>query len=175
MAMNEKQQILNKLTEIFSRWQELLTSLSEEQITKALLPSNWTAKDVVAHMWAWQQASVARMEAALHDLEPVYPKWWEILGPDPDEDVDRTNAWIYEANRDKPWLKVYADWKAQFQRYLELSGQVPEKDLLKLGRYAWMGGYALSASSRGTLEHHQEHFETLQTWLRDHEKLQTSR
>jgi hypothetical protein len=165
--MNEKLQILDKLTVIFNRWQELLASLSEEQIMEPLLPLNWTVKDVVVHLWAWQQASVARAEAALHDTQPIYPQWWEILGPDPEEDVDRTNAWLYEANKDKPWSKVYADWKAQFEHYLELSKQIPDKDLLKPGRYAWMGDYPLAASPLGSLEHHEEHFETLSAWLQD--------
>jgi hypothetical protein len=171
--MNHKQQILNELTEIFNRWQELIASLREEQITALLVPSDWTVKDVVAHMWAWQQGSVARMQAALHDREPDYPRWWEILGPDPEEDVDRTNAWIYEANLDKPWLGVYADWNAQFQRYLELTRQVPEKDFFEPGKYPWMGTYALAASTMGSLEHHQEHYETLLAWLREHGKLKT--
>jgi hypothetical protein len=171
--MNDKQHILNDLTEIFNRWQEFLTNLSEEQITAPLVPSEWTMKDVVAHMWAWQQASVARAEAALHDREPEYPEWWRLMGPNPDEDVDRTNAWIYESNRDKPWSSVYADWKAQFQRYLELTRRVPEKDLLEPGRYAWMGTYALVASPMGSFDHHEEHLDTLDAWLREHGKLKT--
>jgi hypothetical protein len=173
MNMNGKQQILTDLIEIFSRWQELLVSLSVEQIAKPLPPSQWTVKDVVTHLWSWQQASVARMEAALQNKEPDYPDWWKIHGPDPEEDVDRTNAWIYKRNREKPWLKVYADWMSQFQHYLELSAMIPEKDLLEEGRFTWMGGYALSASSWGTLEHHQEHYDALHTWLREHGKLKT--
>jgi hypothetical protein len=166
--MNGKQQILTGLTEVYDRCQALLANLSEERIAKPLLPSSWTVKDVIAHLWSWQQASVARMEAALADREPEYPNWWEILGPDPEEDVDRTNAWLYVASRDKPWSRVYADWKAQFQRYLELTRQMPEEDLLQLGRYAWMGKYALSASAMGSLEHHEEHYETLSVWLGKH-------
>jgi hypothetical protein len=122
-------------------------------------------KDVVAHLWSWQQASVARMEAALKDQAPENPKWWALFAPNPEEDVDRTNAWLYEASKDKLWLKVSSDWKAQFQHYLELASQLPEKDLLEPGKYAWMGGYALSASSIATLEHHQEHYDSLRTWL----------
>ena len=166
--MEDKQLIITKLTEVFNRWQELLASLSEEQITAPLLPSTWTVKDVVAHMWAWQQASVARADAALHDRQPDYPRWWVVMGPDPNEDVDRTNAWIYEANRDKPWQSVYADWKAQFQRYLELLKQIPESDLLQPERYAWMGSYALAASCMGSMEHHEEHLEILLAWLHEH-------
>ncbi len=171
--MNTKEQILTTLEEIFNQWQKMLLSLSEEQISAPLLNSSWTVKDVVVHLWAWQQASVARAEAALHNREPKYPEWWQINGPDPEEDVDRTNAWIYKANHDRPWIMVYADWKTQFQRYLELIRQVPEKDLFEPGRYAWMGSYTLAASPEGSLGHHQEHYETLLAWLNEHGNIQT--
>lgn len=168
--MENKQEIMTRLQKVFTGWQELIASLSPEQISTPLLPSDWTIKDVVAHLWSWQQATVARAEAALLNKSPDYPEWWLTMGPDPDEDVDRTNAYLYQINQDKPWPKVYTDWKAQFSRYLELSRQLPEKDLLEPGKYAWMGSYALSASSMGTLEHHEEHLETLLAWLNEHRK-----
>jgi hypothetical protein len=167
MKMNDKQQILVKLTEVFNHWQELLASLTDEQITTPLLPSTWTVKDIVAHMWAWQQASVARVEAALQGREPLYPRWREVNGPDPEEDLDRTNDWIYAENRDRLWSSVYADWKGQFQRYLEILKQVPEKDLFQVGRFAWMGTYPLSASPIASCEHHQEHLDSLLAWLKE--------
>jgi hypothetical protein len=160
-TINDKNQILRMLNEEFNRWEELLAGMSEEQITDPHLPANWSMKDVIAHLWAWQQRSIARSEAALHNKEPEYPRWPERLEPDPDEDVDQTNAWIYETNRDKPWSSVYADWRAQFLRLLELSKEIPEIDLLDPGRYAWMGGYPLSASLLGSYEHHAEHHEQL--------------
>ncbi len=165
--MNDKQQLLNELFDISNHWQELLSDLSEDEILQPLLPSDWTVKDIVAHMWSWQQASVARADAALHNTLPDYPSWWEINGPDPEEDVDRTNAYLFEACRDKPWSIVYADWKAQFEHFLELSRQIPEKDLLEPGKYTWMGNFPLAASAIGSLDHHREHFETLRTWLQD--------
>ena len=159
--MNDKEQILKKLKEVFDGWEELLAGKTEEQITAPQLPSNWSIKDEIAHLWAWQQRSVARNEAALHDREPEYPRWSEKLGPDPDEDVDQTNTWIYETNRGKPWPSVYADWRGQFLLFLDLSEQIPKKDMLDPGRYAWMGGYPLSASLQGSYEHHQEHLERM--------------
>jgi Mycothiol maleylpyruvate isomerase N-terminal domain len=166
--MDSKQQTLDGLADIFNRWQLLLASLSEEQINSPLAPSGWTVKDIVAHLFSWQQASVARAEAALDDRVPIYPPWWAIFAPDPEEDVNRTNAWLYEANQDKPWSLVYADWNTQFVYYLELVGRIPEKDFLLAGRYSWMGEYALIDSSNGSLGHHQEHYEMLVAWLQDH-------
>ncbi|MDQ3929667.1 MAG: ClbS/DfsB family four-helix bundle protein, partial [Chloroflexota bacterium] len=92
---------------------------------------------------------------------PAYPKWPEELGSDPEEDVDKTNDWIQETYLDKSWQSVYADWRTQFLRLLELTRQVPEKDLLEPGRYEWMGGQPLSASYLGTYEHHQEHLDDM--------------
>lgn len=166
--MNEKQRILDELAEIFSRWQVLLASLNEAQIHQALSPSTWTVKDMVAHLWSWQQASVARMEAALHNREPNYPAWWALRGPDPEEDVDGTNALLFTLSKDKPWKVVYSDWKAQFKLYLELTQKITEKDFFQAGRYAWMGKYAIADSTNGSLDHHKEHYKELTEWLREH-------
>ena len=166
--MSDKQHILDELAEIFNRWQLLLSSLSEEQLHTPLVPASWTVKDIVAHLWSWQQASVARMEAALQNRQPNYPAWWAQRGPDPEEDVDGTNALLYELSRDKPWKQVYAEWQAQFMHYLELTGQIDEKDFFDAGRYKWMGNFAITDSSNGSLDHHMEHYETLTKWLLDH-------
>ena len=56
--------ILAALRELFDNWESLLASLSEAQITTPLLPSPWSTKDVVAHLWAWQQRSIARRQEA---------------------------------------------------------------------------------------------------------------
>jgi hypothetical protein len=166
--MDGKEQIVERLEEVFYGWEKLLSSLSEERVTAPVLPDRWSIKDKVAHVWSWQQVSVARMEAALAGTEPEYPEWWIRFAPDPEEDVDRTNAWLFTASHDKPWSQVYSDWKSQFQRYISLTKQVPEEDIMKLGRFSWMGKYALAASAMGSLEHHEEHLEDLQAWLSDH-------
>ncbi len=168
--MNDKAPLLAALKTVFDRWQVLLGGLDEVQCAAPLTPSDWTVRDVIVHLWAWQQASVARAEAALHGRAPDYPAWWAICGPDPEEDVNRTNAWIHATYRDKPWPAAYADWQAQFRRYLDVLQVIPERDLLEPGKYAWMGGYPLSASLQGSCEHHEEHIEALLAWLLDHGK-----
>jgi hypothetical protein len=117
--MNMKQHILTALREKLDDWEELLASLSEEQITAPPLPSPWSIKDVMAHLRAWQQRSIARVEAAQLDREPEFPKW--VAGLDPDwGDVNPVNAWIYETNRAHPWSSVHRDWREGFLRFLEL-------------------------------------------------------
>jgi hypothetical protein len=163
-----KSQVIADLEQVYRQWHELLAGLNDEQKLARLEPSYWTIKDVLAHLWFWQQASVARMEAAIRNTEPDYPDWWELFGPDPEDDVDHTNAWNYTQNRDKPWLQVYASWNNQFEHYLNLVKQVREQDLLEVGRFAWMGKYRLVDSTMGSCGHHQEHYDTLVAWLKQH-------
>lgn len=167
--MNDKQQILTALQEEFSRWEELLASLSEEQVTAPQLPAGLSIKDVMAHLMAWQQVSIARLEAAQVDKEPVYPNWLEGLSPESEEDVDQFNARIQESYRRQPWVHVYQDWRSGFFSFLKLAKEIPENDLLDAQRYPWLDGYPLIAVLQGSHEHHHEdHLEPLLAWLREH-------
>jgi hypothetical protein len=169
MLMNNKQHILTLLREEFNRWEALLASLNEEQITVRQLPANLSIKDVIAHLRAWQQVSIARLEAALLNREPEFPESPAEFDLDTENNVDGINAWIYETYRDRPWSSVYHDWKEGFLRFLELGEVIPETDLLDAGRYPWMRGYSLAASLLGSYEHHHDdHLEPLLAWLRQH-------
>jgi hypothetical protein len=157
MDMHEKQGMLALLREEFDRWESLLANLSEPQITSPELPDHWSIKDVIAHLRAWQQRSVARLEAALQHREPDYPAWPTQFDPELEDEPHNLNAWLYAAARDQPWRQVYRDWRAGFQRLLELAEALPEQDLQTVGRYPWLEGYALIAVLQGTYEHHHEH------------------
>ena len=164
--MNDKEQILANLREEFNRWQDLLAGLSEEEITAPHLPGNWSIKDVMAHLRAWQQRSIARMEAALHDREPDFPRWPAGLDPDSEEDLAQINAWIHETHRDQPWSSVYRDWREGYLRFMELGEAIPEEALLEKGRYPWLEGHPLSLILVSSYNHHhEEHLEPLLVWL----------
>jgi hypothetical protein len=49
---------------------------------------------------------------------------------------------------------------------LELAETIPEMKLLDHSGYAWMNDYSLSDVLIGTYDHHQEHYEKLQAWLK---------
>ena len=69
--MNDRIHIIRMLRDEFERWEEFLGGISEEQITAPNRIDNRSIKDIVAHLTTWQQISVARLEAALHNREPV--------------------------------------------------------------------------------------------------------
>jgi hypothetical protein len=160
-----KAEILQLLGDEFDQWDKRLARLSEAQWLEPHPPDNLSVKDVVAHLWAWQQRSIARVEAALHNREPEFPRWPESLEPEA-EDVDPINAWILETNRAKPASAVYGDWRAGFLRLIELTQAIPESDLLQPGRYPWLGEDPLSLVLVSSCEHHHlEHLEPLLAWF----------
>lgn len=157
--MNMKEHILVALKEQFDYQEELLTSLSEERLTVPHFDYDWSVKDVIAHLWAWQQIASAL------DREPEYPAWivrienWE-------ENADRINAVTFEKNHTKSWPEVYQNWKEGFLRFLELGDKISERNLLDGDRYPWLKGYSLAFILVASYDHHQEHLEKLTDWLR---------
>ena len=159
--MNMKEHILSALREQFNSWEELLASLSEEQITTPHFDLDWSIKDVMAHLWGWQQISIARMEAGTLDREPEFPKWVMDLHGVWEESADKTNARIYEINHEKPWTEIYRNWRDGFLRFLDLGNKISEKDLIDGDRYLWLKGYSLAFILVASYDHHQEHIEKL--------------
>ena len=160
--MVDKVQILAMMVAEFNRWENLLAGFPEEQITARAASSAWSTKDVVAHLMVWQQRTIARLEAALNQQEPVFPLWPEGIAPDEEEPVDVVNAWLYAGQRDRSWESIYSDWKNGFMRLIDLVTVIPEADMLQDGKYPWLNGDPLSAVLTGTCEHHQEHYEEYQ-------------
>ena len=166
--MNMKDHILTALREQIDRWEGLLDRLNNDQINAPLLPSNWSTKDVLSHLRAWQQRSIARLEAALSDREPIFPKWLPELNPDSEVSTDQINAWIYETHRNESWLTVRQNWKDGFSRLLELGERISERDMMDETRYTWMETRPLALILIGTYDHHQEHLDKLLAWLKEH-------
>lgn len=164
--MNDKQEIIASLREEYNRWEELLAGLSEEQITTRHLPANLSIKDVIGHLRAWQQVTLARLEAALHDREPELPDWLAGEDPESDDHLEEFNARIHETYREQPWSSVHQDWRDGFRRVLELGEIIPEKDLLDPEKYPWLEGYPLIVVLTGTHEHHHDdHLQPLLDWF----------
>jgi hypothetical protein len=168
--MSMKEHILTALSEQFNHFEELLTGLSEEQITAPKFDLDWSIKDVTNHLWGWQQISVARMNAGVLDGEPEFPKWLTQFPGNWDESASDTNDWIYKNFHNRSWTEVHQNWREGFLQLLNLGEHISERDLLDGDRYLWLNGYSIASILVASYEHHQEHLEKLIFWLREHEK-----
>ena len=168
-TIRNKQQMLILLENELKQWEELIADLSEDKIITAPLANAWTVKDLFAHLMAWDQLVIARLDAAKFDREPIMPEWVIETPLDLDETLKlkQLNAKIHSLYRELSWEQVYQSWKANFLKILTLGKEISEADLLVTGRYPWLKGYSLMANLQGTYEHHhEEHFESFLTWIR---------
>lgn len=157
--MNMKAHILAAMREQLNDWEELLASLSREQITSPRYDAGWSIQDVLAHCWGWQQISIARMTAAASNREPEFPVWLAELPGDWEENADQTNAWFYDHLHGKPWSDVFRMWKEGYLLLLDISECIAEKDLLDAEKFTWLNGYSPAFVLVASYDHHQEHYE----------------
>jgi hypothetical protein len=165
-GMDSKRRILDLLKEEFTRWEELLGGISEERITSREGHSSRSIKDDIAHLRAWQQLSIARLEAAASGSEPDLPDWLEGSDPEDEQKIDSYNERIFETFRDQSRAQVYRKWREGFLRFLEAGKAIPEEEMVDTGRYPWLKGYPLLAVLEGSYEHHKEHRESIQDRLK---------
>ena len=166
--MNMKEHILAALREQFERWEKLLSSLEDDEINAPHFDLDWSIKDVMAHLWAWQQISIARLGSGVRGREPEYPQWILTIGEDWEEDSDRVNALTYEKHHKKPWVEVDQNWRSGFLQFIELGNKISERNLLDGDWYPWLKGYSLASILISSYDHHQEHLEKLLAWLQQH-------
>ncbi len=159
--MNNKAGLITQLKDLFRRWEEQLLTMSEAEITTRQLSPGRSVKDDVAHLRAWLQVSIARLEAAVSGNDPAYPDWVHGTDPDSDseEDTQGFNERIYQAHREESWSVVYHNWQNGVVYFLELAEKTPEDVLSDKDRFPWLKGYPLLAILQGALEHHEEHMD----------------
>src|SRR4051812_5716163 len=133
--MENKEELLKKLKDVYSGWEKVFAGMNELEIIGRQSPSALSVKDVLGHLRAWQQRSIAHLEGALHNSMPVFPAWSAKMKPDDEGDVDAYNAVIYQTYRDQPWSQVHGDWSAGFLHFLELAQAIDEEALFAVGRY----------------------------------------
>ncbi len=163
--MDMKEHILAAMREQVDRWEDLFSRLGEAQLIAPLFDKDWSVKDVVAHLWVWQQASLARIQAVAQDQELQFPDWVGDLPWDWEGEPDQTNGWIYQTYHGLAWADVHRLWKDGYLGLIAETAPIPERKLLDADRYPWLAGYSAALILLSSYDHHQEHLEQVASRL----------
>ena len=120
-----KESILKALMIIFKQWDECLNTFDASSAEKTLPESDWAVKDVAAHLMAWQQVTNARVQAAVDQLEPVFPDWLAGSSLESEEEIDVFNTLIKQQYQAFSWAEVYQMWYEGFVGILEAVEEIP--------------------------------------------------
>ena len=154
-----KTQLLDSMRHEQAAWEALLDEIGEAHMTQPEVAGGWSIKDIVAHVTGWRLRSVRRLEALLKHEPDFSPPW----PPELQEDDD-INAWIYEANRDRPLAEVLSDSREVFQQLVETLDAFSEDELQDLRRTLGLEEEQVSGSMFFA-HFHQEHEPDMRAWL----------
>ena len=155
-----KTKLLSEMRDGYTAFENLLAPLSETQMTTAGVNGEWSIKDILAHLAAWQKRTLNRLDAAVRNEKPSIP------GLTNDEEMHRLNDQFYQENKDRPLTDILTDFRTTYSQILDVVQAAPEEVLIDPQRVPWLRGAALWEVVAGnTYEHYQEHAEPIQQWL----------
>ena len=135
-----KTQLLDDSQGEYAALEGFLAALTPEQMTLPGVIGEWAVKDVLAHLYEWQQMFFRWYETGLRGEVPSVPaegyKWSQLPA---------LNQKIYEQYRRHPLPEVLEQFRASHQKTVKLIESLSESDLFTAGLYAWMNQNHLSA------------------------------
>ena len=143
--------LLAALTDGRVRLDQALAALSDEQMLEPV-DGDWTRKDVLAHLEAWERR-VVDLLTALRAGQP----------PGDGGDTDELNARFHAASRDRPLDDVRAGERAAYEQLVEAINGATDEELFDGGYFGWTEGDSLANWFRGNGdEHYDEHLAQLE-------------
>ncbi len=159
-----KQELLDTLRTEHAEWDALLNQVGANRMELRGVNGDWSVKDIVAHVTAWERRPVAWLDAIRAGTWPQPPEWALNLSE------DEINAWIFALNRGRLLQDVLAESREVFKQLMRALENVSESDLTALNRFEWLGGNSLLTSiASDSYEHYLGHGQTIRAWLAQRE------
>ena len=162
-----KHELLKFIRERHADMEELLSSLSPEQMRAPELDAGWSVKDSLAHLAAW--ANMA-MDAIDHYRRGETPKPWAEQFPvgegTEQEQMHRLNAYWFEQNQDRELTQVLDDFRNSFMRVVETVQSLSQAEIFDPNAFPARKASALFPLIAGdSYEHYDEHLGWIRAWL----------
>src|SRR5581483_9127501 len=143
----------------YAQFEALLASLEEEQMMIPGVNGNWSIKDHIAHLLAWQDHLQELLQAVL-DGKKEPPKPVQEFSS-----VDEINEYIYQKYRDRPLAEVLVAFRASYQRVLSTVQALSQESLN--GPFPWYeDDKPIGSGVAGdTYHHYEEHSGMILHWL----------
>ncbi|MBC7814733.1 MAG: ClbS/DfsB family four-helix bundle protein [Burkholderiales bacterium] len=150
------QELLDGIRAGREQLESIWAGLDEAQMARRPGPqSDWSVKDLIAHLTYWEQFTVDAVESSLSDGEPV-----------PDPDTDAVNEQVLEANRNRSLSDIRVDFERSRREFEALVAKLSDEELNAMPRFKWeyeetLGELLASESYR----HYAEHMSDLRAYV----------
>jgi hypothetical protein len=152
-----KDELIQKIESEWNSLQSSLDGLTEEQMHQPGVVGEWTIKDILAHITAWQTRLITTLFKAEKGFTPDTTEGGKT--------VDQINEKFYRELKDRPFDQVWDDLDSSYHQVLSRLEVWKEKDLFDPNRFKWMKGEPFAAYIAGdSYEHYAEHAAQIRAW-----------
>ncbi len=146
----QRDDLLRRCHEAHGQLEDVLSTLTDEEMLQPGVPPGWSVKDHLAHLTWWEQ-HVLQMLAGQPDPTAA------IAGDAADEVTALTlvNEWVFTHNHERPLAEVRAAFDDSYQELLQAIVALPEETLAEQSE--WI--------SSDADHHYLEHVRMLRSWL----------
>lgn len=124
----KKQQVIDKIELAWQEFQAAVAGLTPEQMLQPGAVGEWSVKDILAHVSAWEQEAIKYLPLTLTNAR--LPRYKDLYGG-----IDAFNAQATAKARLLSLEEVLAQMEAVHQELLALVGAAPEELFQKETRF----------------------------------------
>jgi hypothetical protein len=152
-APTTRQELLAELDQEWARIERICFTLGEEAMCKPGAQDDWSVKDLLCHLSAWEKYLLDRLSYVLTGQTPRYPvmQTWE--------DVHQFNAQVFEQNKDRPLTSVVIEFRSLYRGVMTVLEALDDELLNQPYSYDFSADKLtlLQLIRANTYEHYREH------------------
>jgi uncharacterized damage-inducible protein DinB len=157
--MKDKQELLDDLEAARAELLLAIEGLSEEQMVRPGVVGEWSVKDTLAHIVAWDKEIRTVVHAFVTQENPVFD--YKISGK---RDFAKWNAREVEKRRDLSAAQILAEMEEARQELVKLVQGLTEEQLSRRAVPPWRSPKTVRRNLQIPDEHDREHAEQIIAW-----------
>jgi hypothetical protein len=154
-----KAELLAMRRALYTHFDELIASMSEQQMQVPGVNDDWSVKDNIAHLAFWERVNLLDMLKAIDQGK----SWTDPGFGSTDEVLEQTNQRAYLQNKDRALADVLSEFTATQQQVMEYLERLSEEELNT--PYEWLEGDTIVTWLSDPNGHYQEHEQYIREWL----------
>jgi hypothetical protein len=151
-----KSELLQSIRDERRALEKNLARLTHQQMLQPKTMGEWSIKDALAHISAWERYMLTWTGNLLNGKAPGTPEPW---------DIERINAGIYAQVKDKPLNEVLEEFRESYRAALAFAENVTEAQVQTQYSNTWPMGPLWLGIAANMNFHYKEHREDLEKWL----------
>lgn len=127
-----KQGLLDDIVTERRQLEKNLSGINDSEKLVGGVCGDWSIKDILAHLTAWESMFMGWYEAGLRNEIPAIPApgySWHAM--------NQLNQQIYEVNSQRVLRDIETEFAASYQEVLSLVRELPEDAIFTHGYYGW--------------------------------------